>query len=174
MAFSCGIVLTDIDIICNKNSGGLKRIILYKQSDVQIITDPFDESIILSVEAVNPSVIQFNNKDGVTSFSETKSKTNNLGIISTTVTVQLPNINEALNKVDMLGTREDIVAVCWHNNNTVTVTGVMDGMDMTYEADSGTISSDKSYINLILSCESGIGSVVLNDTSYFVDKTIFA
>ena len=49
----------------------------------------------------------------------------------------------------------------------------MDGMDMTYDADSGTGISEKSYINLILTCESGIGSVVLNDTSYFVDKTIF-
>lgn len=173
MAFSCGIVLTDIDIICNKNSGGLKRVVLYKQSDVQIITDPFDESIVLSVEAVNPSVIRFNNKDGVTSFSESKSKTNNLGTISTTITVQLPNVNEALNKIDMLGVREDIVAVCWHNNDTVTVTGVMDGMDMTYEAESGTGVNDKSYINVILTCDSGIGSVVLNDTSYFVDKTIF-
>lgn len=173
MAFSCGIVLTDIDIICNKNSGGLKRVILYKQSDVQIITDPFDESIVLSVEAVNPSVIQFNNRDGVTSFNESKTKTNNLSTITTTITVQLPNVNESLNKIDMLGVREDIVAVCWHNNDTVTVTGVMDGMDMTYEADSGTGVSEKSYINVILTCESGIGSVVLNDTSYFVDKTIF-
>jgi len=173
MAFSCGIVLTDIDTICNKTSGGLKRVILYKQSDVQIITDPFDESIILSVEAENPSVIQFNNRDNVTSFNESKSKTNNLGLITTTITVQLPNINESLNKIDMLGVREDIVAVCWHNNDTVTVTGVMDGMDMTYDADSGTGISEKSYINLILTCESGIGSVVLNDTSYFVDKTIF-
>lgn len=173
MAFSCGIVLTDIDIICNKNSGGLKRVILYKQSDVQIITDPFDESIVLSVEAVNPSVIQFNNRDGVTSFNESKTKTNNLSTITTTITVQLPNVNESLNKIDMLGVREDIVAVCWHNNDTVTVTGVMDGMDMTYEADSGTGVSEKSYINVILTCESGIGSVVLNNTSYFVDKTIF-
>jgi hypothetical protein len=173
MAFSCGIVLTDIDIICNKNSGGLKRVILYKQSDVQIITDPFDESIVLSIEAENPSVIHFNNKDGVTSFNESKSKTNNLGVISTTITVQLPNVNESLNKIDMLGVREDIVAVCWHNNDTVTVTGVMDGMDMTYEADSGAGVGDKSYINVILTCESGIGSVVVNDTSYFVDKTIF-
>jgi len=87
--------------------------------------------------------------------------------------VQIPNINAALNKIDMLGTRNDLVAVCWHNNDTVTVTGVMDGMDMTYDADSGTGISEKSYINLILTCESGIGSVVLNDTSYFVDKTIF-
>jgi hypothetical protein len=173
MAFNCGIVLTDIDIICNKNSGGLKRVILYKQSDVQIITDPFDESIVLSVEAENPSVIQFNSRDGATSFNESKTKTNGLGLISTAITVQIPNINESINKIDMLGTREDIVAVCWHNNNTVTVTGVMDGMEMTYEADSGTGISEKSYINVILSCESGIGSVVLNDTSYFVDKTIF-
>jgi hypothetical protein len=173
MAFSCGIVLTDIDIVCSKTSGGLKKIILYKQSDVQIITDPFDESIILSVEAENPSVIDFNNRDGATSFSESKTKSGGLGVISTTITVQLPNINEALNKIDMLGTRNDIIAVCWHNNDTVTLSGVMDGMEMTYEADSGTGISDKSYINVILSCESGIGSIVLNDTSYFVDKTIF-
>lgn len=173
MAFSCGIVLTDIDTICNKNSGGLKRVILYKQNDVQIITDPFDESIILSIEAVNPNVIQFNRKDGVTSFNESKSKVGNLGIITTTITVQLPNINEALNKIDMLGVRDDIVAVCWHNNDTVTVTGVMDGMDMIYETSSGAGVSEKSYINVILNCESAIGSVVVNDTSYFVDKTIF-
>lgn len=174
MAFSCGTLLTDIDIICSKTAGGIKRVILYKQDDVQIYTDPFDESIILSVDAINPVTIEFNNKDAATNFNESKSKTNGVPLVATTITVQVPNINAYLNKIDMLGVRNDIVAVLWHNNDTVTITGVMDGMDLTYEADSGSGLSEKSYINIILSCESAIGSVVVNDTSYFVDKSIFA
>lgn len=173
MAVSCGILLTDIDIICQKSGGGLKKIILATQDNVSIITDPYDESIILSIDITNPVFISFNRQDGVTSFSESKTETNGLGLVSTTITVQLPNINSYLNKIDMLGVRNDIVCVAHHNNNTVTVTGVMDGMSMTYEADSGAGLSEKSYINVILSCESGIGSVVVDDTTVFVDKTIF-
>ncbi len=174
MAFSCGILLTDIDIICQKVAGGIKKVVLYAQEDVSIVTDPFDESIILSVDAINPYFIEFNNRDGATGFSESKSITNGLPVVSTTITVQIPNINSALNKVDMLGTRNDLVVVLWHNNDTVTISGVMDGLVMSYDADSGTGLSEKSYINLTLSVESGIGSVAVNDTSVFVDKSIFA
>ena len=60
MAFSCGILLTDIDIVCQKVAGGIKKVILYGQNDVSIITDPYDESIILSVDAVNPYFVEFN------------------------------------------------------------------------------------------------------------------
>lgn len=174
MAFSCGILLTDIDIICQKVAGGIKKVVLYTQEDVSIVTDPFDESIILSVDAVNPYFIEFNNRDGTTSFSESKSITNGLPVVSTTITVQIPNINSVLNKVDMLGTRNDLVVVLWHNNDTVTISGVMDGLVMSYDADSGTGLSEKSYINLTLSVESGIGSVAVNDNSVFIDKSIFA
>ena len=174
MAFSCGILLSDIDIVCTKTAGGIKKVILYAQDDVNITTDPYDESIILGIDAVNPTFIEFNNKDGVTSFNESKSINNGLPVVTTTITVQIPNINAVLNKVDMLGTRNDLVVVCWHNNDTVSVSGVMDGLVMSYEADSGTGISDKSYINLTLSVESGIGSVVVDDNSYFVDKSIFA
>lgn len=174
MAFSCGILLTDIDIICQKVAGGIKKVVLYAQEDVSIVTDPFDESIILSVDAVNPYFIEFNNRDGTTGFSESKSITNGLPVVSTTITVQIPNINAVLNKVDMLGTRNDLVVVLWHNNDTVTISGVMDGLVMSYDADSGTGLSEKSYINLTLSVESGIGSIAVNDNSVFVDKSIFA
>jgi hypothetical protein len=173
MAFSCGVLLTDIDIVCQKTAGGIKKVILYKQEDVEIFTDPFDESIVLSVDAVNPTVIEFNNKDGVTNFNESKTKTNGVPLVNTAITVQVPNINAYLNKIDMLGVRNDIVAVVWHNNDTVTITGVMDGMEMVYDADSGSGISEKSYINITLNCESAIGSVVVDDTSYFVDKSIF-
>lgn len=173
MAISCGILLTDIDIMCQKMGGGLKKIILCTQDDVTIITDPYDESIILSIDVENPFYISFNRQDGTTSFNESKSESNGLGVISTTITVQIPNINSYLNKIDMLGVRNDIVCIAHHNNDTVTVTGVMDGMTITYEADSGTSISDKSYMNLILSCESGVGSVVVDDTTVFTDKTIF-
>jgi hypothetical protein len=173
MAFSCGIVLSDIDIQCDKTLGGLKKVVLCRQGDVSIITDPYDESIVLSVDTLNPSFISFNTKDGVTSFSESKTNTNGLGLISTTITVQVTSLNSSLNKIDMMGVINDIVAVCLHNNDTVTITGVMDGMVMTYEADSGSAISDKSYINITLSCESAIGSVVVDDTSVFTDKTIF-
>lgn len=174
MAFSCGILLTDIDIVCQKVAGGIKKVILYAQEDVSIITDPYDESIILSVDAVNPYFIEFNNKDGTTNFNESKSITNGLPVVTTNITVQVPNINSVLNKIDMLGVRNDLVAVLWHNNDTVTISGVMDGLVMSYEADSGSGLSEKSYINLTLSVESGIGSIAVNDTSVFVDKSIFA
>lgn len=173
MAFSCGNLLSDIDIICSKTAGGIKKVILYNQANVDIVTDPYDESIILSVDATNPYFIEFNNKDGATNFSESKSITNGLPVVSSTITVQVPSVNAHLNKIDMMGVRHDIVAVLLHNNGTVTITGVMDGMDLTYEADSGSGLSEKSYINIILSCESAIGSVVVNDISAFVDKTIF-
>jgi hypothetical protein len=173
MAFSCGVLLTDIDILCQKTSGGIKKVILYAQEDMSIITDPFDESIILSVEADNPYFIEFNNKDGVTSFNESKTITNGVPIVTSTITVQVPNVNSALNKIDMLGVRQDIVAVLLHNNNTITITGIMDGCQMTYEADSGSGVSEKSYINLIINCESAIGSIAVDDDSVFVDKTIF-
>lgn len=174
MAFSCGILLTDIDIVCQKVAGGIKKVILYAQDDVSIVTDSFDESVILSVDAVNPYFVEFNSKDGTTSFNESKSITGGLPVVSTNITVQIPNINSILNKIDMLGTRNDLVAVLWHNNDTVTISGVMDGLVMSYDADSGTGISDKSYINLTLSVDSGVGSIAVNDTSVFVDKSIFA
>ena len=174
MAFSCGILLTDIDIVCQKVAGGIKKVILYSQNDVSIITDPYDESIILSVDAVNPYFVEFNSKDGTTNFSENKSITNGLPVVTTTITIQIPNINAVLNKIDMLGVRNDLVAVLWHNNDTVTISGVMDGLVMSYDADSGTGLSEKSFINLTLSVESGIGSIAVNDTGVFVDKSIFA
>jgi hypothetical protein len=69
--------------------------------------------------------------------------------------------------------REDIVCVLLHNNDTVTISGWMDGLTMNYEAASGVTTSEKSYVNITLTTESGIASLGLDSKSVFSDQTIF-
>ena len=69
--------------------------------------------------------------------------------------------------------REDICCVLLHNNDTVTISGWMDGLTMNYEANSGTGTGEKSYVNITLNTESGIASLAINDKSVFSDQTIF-
>jgi hypothetical protein len=49
----------------------------------------------------------------------------------------------------------------------------MDGLTMNYEANSGTGTGEKSYVNITLNTESGIASLAINDKSVFSDQTIF-
>ena len=69
--------------------------------------------------------------------------------------------------------REDIVCIMLHNNDTVTISGWMDGLTMNYEANAGTGISDKSFVNITLNTVSGIASLVLDDKTPFTDQTIF-
>jgi hypothetical protein len=173
MAFSCNTVLNDIDINCQKIVGGLKKILVCRQQDIDITVDPVDDCTILSVYVENEINIQFLKKDGVTVFSETKTDTNGLPLFTTSITVQLPNISSALNHLDQFAVGGDLVVIALHNNGTVTITGVVDGMWVTYEADSGTTIGDKSYINVTFNAESGVSSAVADDISVFTNPEIF-
>ena len=175
MAFSCSILLSDIDINCNKRvTGGIKKAILLLQKDLTITFDPLDETQVTQVDTNNTVVFAHNIKDGTTTFTENKNTSNGLGIVSTNITIQSPSVDNKVNQIDLMSRREDICCIMLHNNDTVTISGWMDGLTMNYEANSGTGVSDKSYVNITLSTESGIASLVLDGRTAFIHQTIFA
>jgi len=174
MAFNCSILLEDIDINCNKHTvGGIKKAILVLQSDITITFNPSDETEVTNVDTNNEVVFTHNTKDNVTSFSEAKNTSNGLGLVTTNITIQIPNVSNSVNKIDYMSRREDIVCVLLHNNDTVTISGWMDGLTMNYDANSGTGIASKSIIDVNLTTESGIASLVLDSKSVFSDQTIF-
>ena len=175
MAFNCSILLSDIDINCNKKvTGGIKKAILLLQKDLTITFDPLDETQVTQVDTANTVVFEHNLKDGTTTFTESKNTTNGLGVVSTNITVQSPSVDNKVNQIDLMSRREDICCVLLHNNETVTISGWMDGLTMNYEANAGTGVSEKSYVNITLNTESGIASLAINDKAVFSDQTIFA
>jgi len=175
MAFNCSILLSDIDINCNKRvTGGIEKVILLLQKDITITFDPLDETQVTQVDTTNTVVFEHNIKDGVTSFEENKNISNGLGLVTTNIVIQTPAVDNKINLIDYMSRREDIVAIMVHNNDTVTISGWMDGLTMNYEANSGTGVSDKSHVNITLTTESGIASLVLDDKTAFSDQTIFA
>ena len=176
MAFNCSIILSDIDINCNKRvTGGIKKAILALQSDITITFNPSDETQVTNVDllAADTAVFEHNTKDGTTSFSENKNTTNGLGLVATNIVIQSPVVDNKINKIDYMSRREDIVCVLLHNNDSVSISGWMDGLTMNYEASSGTGVSDKSFVNINLTTESGIASLLLDSKSVFSDQTIF-
>ena len=169
MAFNCSIILSDIDINCNKRTtGGIKKAILTLQSDITITFNPSDETQVTNVDLLESDTVVFehNKKDGTTSFGENKNTTNGLGLVATVV-------DNKVNKIDYMSRREDIVCILLHNNDSVSISGWMDGLTMNYEASSGTGVSDKSFVNINLNTESGIASLLLDSKSVFTDQTIF-
>ena len=174
MAFNCSIILSDIDINCNKRiTGGIKKAILLLQKDLTITFDPTDETKVTQVDTLNTVDFAHNTKDGTTTFTENKNTSNGLGVVSTDITIQTPAVDNKVNQIDLMSRREDICCVLLHNNDTVTISGWMDGLTMNYEANSGTGTGDKSYVNVALNTESGIASLVLDDKTPFSDQTIF-
>ena len=175
MAFNCSILLSDIDINCNKKvTGGIKKAILLLQKDITITFSPTDETLVTQVDTLNTVSFEHNPKDGTTTFTESKNTSNGLGVVTTDVTIQSPAISNTINKIDLMSRREDICCILLHNNDTVTISGWMDALTMNYEANSGTGISDKSYVNITLNTESGIASLVLDDKTPFSDQTIFS
>jgi|TARA_R110000850_G_scaffold213827_2_gene339817 hypothetical protein len=175
MAFNCSILLSDIDINCNKKvTGGIKKAILLLQKDITITFSPTDETLVTQVDTLNTVSFEHNLKDGTTTFTESKNTSNGLGVVTTDVTIQSPAISNTINKIDLMSRREDICCILLHNNDTVTISGWMDALTMNYEANSGTGISDKSYVNITLNTESGIASLVLDDKTPFSDQTIFS
>ena len=174
MAFNCSILLSDIDINCNKRvTGGIKKAILMLQSDLVVTFDPTDDTVVSTVDTANEVVFEHNVKDGTTTFTENKNTSNGLGVVSTSITIQVPAVDNKINKIDFMSRREDIVCVLLHNNDTVTISGWLDGLTMNYEANSGTGVSEKSFVNITLNTESGIASLVLDDKTPFTNQTIF-
>jgi hypothetical protein len=174
MAFNCSIILSDIDINCNKRiTGGIKKAILLLQKDLTITFSPTDETLVTQVDTLNTVDFAHNTKDGTTTFTENKNTSNGLGVVSTDLTIQTPAVDNKVNQIDLMTRREDICCILLHNNDTVTISGWMDGLTMNYEANSGTGTGDKSYVNVALNTESGIASLVLDDKTPFSDQTIF-
>jgi len=174
MAFNCSILLSDIDINCSKRvTGGIEKVILLLQKDLTITFDPTDVTLVTNVGTANTVSFEHNIKDGVSSFDENKNISNGLGVVTTNIIVQVPAVDNKINQIDYMSRREDIVAIIVHNNDTVSISGWMDGLTMNYEANSGTSVSDKSYINITLNTVSGIASLVLDDKTPFTDQTIF-
>ena len=174
MAFNCSIILSDIDINCNKRvTGGIKKAILLLQKDLTLTFDPLDETQVTQVDTVNTVTFAHNPKDGTTTFTETKNTTNGLGVVSTSITIQAPSVDNKVNQIDLMSRREDLCCILLHNNDTVTISGWMDDLTMDYEANSGTGTAEKSHVNITLNTESGIASLVLDDKTPFSDQTIF-
>ena len=174
MAFNCSILLSDIDINCSKRvTGGIKKAILMLQKDLVVTFDPTDDTLVSTVDTANEVVFEHNPKDGTTNFTENKNTSNGLGVVSTSITIQVPAVDNKINKIDFMSRREDIVCVLLHNNDTVTISGWLDGLTMNYEANSGTGVSEKSMVNITLNTESGIASLVLDNKTPFTDQTIF-
>tara|TARA_R110001632_G_scaffold136534_2_gene252236 strand:- start:470 stop:997 length:528 start_codon:yes stop_codon:yes gene_type:complete len=174
MAFNCSIALRGIGINCSKRvTGGIKKVILLLQNDIQVVRSVTEPTLLLQVYTANPRYFTHNIKDGVTSFDENKDISNGLGVVNTDIIVQIPSIDNKINKIDYMSRREDIVAILLHNNDSVTISGFKDGLTMNYEANSGASISDKSFVNVRLSTTSGSASEFLDDKSAFFDQTIF-
>ena len=122
MAFNCSILLSDIDINCNKKvTGGIKKAILLLQKDITITFSPTDETLVTQVDTLNTVSFEHNPKDGTTTFTESKNTSNGLGVVTTDVTIQSPAISNTINKIDLMSRREDICCILLHNNDTVTL-----------------------------------------------------
>lgn len=165
MSFNCSIFLEDIDLNCNKNVGGIKKVVLGLQKDLSIALDPADETIVTQAQLLDAVVFEHNTKDGTTIFSESKTVTNGLGVISTDITVRLPLLDVKMNKVDYMSRRNDIVCIMYHNNGTATISGWMDGLTMQYNATSGASKVELSFVDVTLSTNSWIASFAVNNSN---------
>lgn len=166
MGFNCSIFLEDIDINCNKSTaGGIKKVVIGLQKDLSITLDSSDETIVSSATLLNPVTFEHNNKDGVTSFSESKTNNNGLGVTSTTIIVRIPSVDRRMNKIDYMSRRSDLVCIMYHNNGTATISGWMDGLTMNYNAASGTSRGELSFIDVELVTDSWIASFAIDDSN---------
>tara|TARA_R110000787_G_scaffold198074_1_gene309260 strand:- start:10579 stop:10995 length:417 start_codon:yes stop_codon:yes gene_type:complete len=130
--------------------------------------DANDETTLTALDLSDSVSFQHNKKDGSTSFSESKSTNAGLGIVNTEISIQLPRVDNKVNKLDYMSRRQDIVCLMLHNNGTITVSGWMDGLTMDYSATSGNGFSDRSAVDIKLSTLSWISSMVLDDSSALV------
>lgn len=165
MSFNCSIFLQDIDLNCNKNVGGVNRVVLGLQKDLNIALDPNDETIVTQAQLEGSVVFGHNKKDGATVFNESKNTSNGLGVITTEILVKLPVLDNKLNKIDYMSRRNDIVCIMYHNNGTATISGWMDGLTMDYSSTSGVSRGELSYVDVTLTTDSWISSLVVDDSN---------
>lgn len=168
MAFNCSVILSDIDINCQAlDVGGIAKVALGLQSDLSITFDSQNETHITDISLNNAVIFEHNKKDGTTVFTESKSVNQGLGVIRTEITIRLPRVDNKINDIDYMSRRSDIVCLMLHNNGSVTVSGWMDGLNMNYQASSGTGIQSKSYVDVNLETTSWIASMVMDNTSAF-------
>lgn len=170
MSFDCSVAFSDIDINCQAmDVGGIKAVVLGLQCDLSMTFDVHDETLLTAIDLSDSVSFQHNKKDGSTSFSESKTTNAGLGIVSTEINIQLPRLDNKVNKLDYMSRRQDIVCLMLHNNGTITVSGWMDALTMDYSASSGAGILDKSSVDIKLSTTSWISSMVLDNDSVFTN-----
>tara|TARA_R110002153_G_scaffold36703_2_gene108317 strand:- start:2562 stop:3077 length:516 start_codon:yes stop_codon:yes gene_type:complete len=166
MSFNCSIFLEDIDINCNKsNAGGIKKVVLGLQKDLNLAIDPNDETLVLSAQLLDHVIFKHNPKDSATVFNESKTNNNGLGLITTNIVIRIPSIDRRMNKIDYMSRRSDIVAILYHNNGTATISGWMDGLTMNYSATSGSSISELSLVDIELVTDSWIASFAVDNAN---------
>ena len=169
MAFNCSVAFSDLDINCQAmDVGGIKEVVLGLQCDLSLTFDSVTETEVTSIDLLNSVRFQHNKKDGATSFSEQKTTNAGLGIVNTDISIQLPTLDNKVNKLDYMSRRQDIVCLMLHNNGSVTVSGWMDGLTMNFSASSGQGITEKSLIDVSLVTTSWISSLVLPDVNDFI------
>jgi hypothetical protein len=164
MAFDCSVAFSDIDINCQAmDVGGIKAVVLGLQCDLTLEFDGTTETTVTRLDLTDYVRFEHNKKDGSTTFSESKTTTGGLGIINTDITIRLPRLDNKVNRLDYMSRRQDIVCLMLHNNGSITVSGFMDGLTMDYSATSGSGITDKSFVDVKLTTQSWISSLVLDD-----------
>lgn len=164
MSFSCSILLEDLDINCNKNVGGITKVVLGLQKDLDMVFDATDETIITQAQLTDHVIFEHNNKDSVTVFTEQKQTSNGLGLISTEILIRIPLLDRKMNQIDYMSRRQDLVCIMYHNNGTATISGWMDALTMNYNATSGTSRKELSYIDISLVTDSWIASMACSQS----------
>jgi hypothetical protein len=175
MPFSCSLLLNNIDINCQKLSGGIKKVLFVKRSDLSISYSSLAPLTVSSVTANNTKFVKFIINDGITSFSENSGYSSGLNTYESAISVDVPNLDSNLNKLESASLIPDLCVICLHTNGTVTITGHQDAdiVVLNYDADSGTGLSDKSSVNINIVSSLVRSSITLDDTSLFTNPNIF-
>jgi len=166
MAFNCSVLLSDINRDCSKRvTGGIKRVVLGLKSDLTLSLDSTEHNVILDSNLKEYVVFEHNPKDGTTFFSENKTIEQANSIVNTDILVRLPAVDSKVNKIEQMSYRGDIVCILYHNNGSATISGWKRGLDMNYNASSGTSISDISFVDVTLVGQSWSASLSTDDLS---------
>lgn len=175
MAFSCEILLNNIDINCQKLSGGIKKVLLARRSDIVISFVSTYPLVVSSIDTSNTHPISFIINDGLTGFAESGGYSSGLNTYESSISVSVPNVDSNLNKIESASLIPNLCILCLHTNGTITITGYS-GSDLVvvdYDADSGTGLSDKSSVNINITSSLSRSSITLDDSSLFTNPNIF-
>lgn len=175
MPFSCSELLNNIDINCQKLSGGISRVLLLQRSDLSISFVSTSPLVISSITALNTHPIRFVINDGLTGFAENGGYSAGLTTYESAISVSIPSIDSNLNKLESAALIPDLCVICLHNNGSVTITGYSDAdiVVLDYDADSGTGLSERSSVNINITSSLVRSSITLDDTSLFTNPNIF-